>query len=248
MQLAEITQQVREAIRHYNGRAEHPLQGIKAAFFDMDGVLYNSMPHHARAWHETLLKVGIETRPEEFYLYEGQTAGQTVSFLFERELGRAPLPEELVHIYKEKTARFTELNDGALIPGILEVIAELPTQRKIVVTGSSQPSLLERIKVAFAEVFREGDVISGKDVKHGKPYPEPYLMALERAGVAPWEAIVVENAPMGVRSAVAAGVFTIAVNTGIMPDKVLLDEGCDLLLPDMYHLKEAIPILLAQLV
>ena len=63
-------------------------------------------------------------------------------------------------------------------------------------------------------------------------------MALEKAGLHPNEAIVVENAPMGVHAGVAAGIFTVAVNTGPLPDRVLLDEGANLLLPSMLALSE----------
>ena len=60
-----------------------------------------------------------------------------------------------------------------------------------------------------------------------------YLMGLEKAGVKPYEALVVENAPMGIQAGVAAGIFTIAVNTGPLDDRILLDAGADLLYPDM---------------
>ena len=66
-------------------------------------------------------------------------------------------------------------------------------------------------------------------------------MGLEKAGVQPWEAIVVENAPLGVRAGVAAGIFTIAVNTGPLPESALLDEGANLLFPSMQTFAEAWP-------
>ena len=71
------------------------------------------------------------------------------------------------------------------------------------------------------------------DVTRGKPDPQPYLIGMKKAGIQPWEAIVVENAPLGVRAAVAAQCFTIAVNTGPLPDATLANEGADLVLPDM---------------
>ena len=74
------------------------------------------------------------------------------------------------------------------------------------------------------------------DVKYGKPHPEPYLMGLEKAGVAPNEAIVVENAPIGVQAGKAAGIFTVAVNTGPLDGQVLLDAGADLLFSSMQAL------------
>ena len=63
-------------------------------------------------------------------------------------------------------------------------------------------------------------------------------MALEKAGLQPDEAIVVENAPLGVRSAKGAGIFTIAVNTGILSDDDLWQAGADVVLPDMEALLE----------
>ena len=58
-------------------------------------------------------------------------------------------------------------------------------------------------------------------------------MGLEKAGVKPEEAMVVENAPLGVRAAVAAGIFTIAVNTGPLPEDALISEGANTLFASM---------------
>ena len=82
-------------------------------------------------------------------------------------------------------------------------------------------------------------IVTSFDVEHGKPNPEPYLKGLLKAGVSPEEGIVVENAPLGVRAAVAAGIFTIAVNTGPLPDKALADEGADIIFPTMSALRDA---------
>ena len=61
-------------------------------------------------------------------------------------------------------------------------------------------------------------------------------MGLEKAGVQAYEAIVVENAPIGVQAGMAAGIFTIAVNTGPLDGQVLLDAGANLLFPSMQAL------------
>ena len=81
-------------------------------------------------------------------------------------------------------------------------------------------------------------MVTAYDVKYGKPNPEPYLMALQKGGFKPDEAIVVENAPLGVQAGVAAGIFTLAVNTGPMPDEFLLNEGANLLFSSMSHFNE----------
>ena len=103
---------------------------------------------------------------------------------------------------------------------------------------SGQLSLLDRLNNHFPEIFTRELMVTAFDVKYGKPNPEPYLMALKKAGIAPNEALVIENAPLGVRAAVAAGIFTIAVNTGPLPESALLDEGANLLFPSMQALAE----------
>ena len=82
-------------------------------------------------------------------------------------------------------------------------------------------------------MFHRELMVTAFDVKYGKPHPEPYLMALQKGGVKSNEAIVVENAPMGVQAGVAAGIFTIAVNTGPIDGQVLLDAGANVLFPSM---------------
>jgi beta-phosphoglucomutase-like phosphatase (HAD superfamily) len=76
-------------------------------------------------------------------------------------------------------------------------------------------------------------MVTGFDVKLGKPYPEPYLKGLQKAGIKPEEGIVVENAPLGVEAAHAAGIFTIAANTGPLDDAILKNAGADIVLPGM---------------
>ena len=82
-------------------------------------------------------------------------------------------------------------------------------------------------------------MVTAFDVKYGKPHPEPYLMALSKGNFDPWQAIVVENAPLGVRSAIDAGIFTIAVNTGILQDEELTKEGANVVFPTMKSLIES---------
>lgn len=108
----------------------------------------------------------------------------------------------------------------------------------IVVTGSGQLSLIDRLNQNFPNIFCKELMVTSFDVKFGKPNPEPYLMGMQKGGITPMEGIVVENAPLGVQAAKAAGLFTIAVNTGPLPDGVLLEAGADLLFPSMQALCE----------
>ena len=97
---------------------------------------------------------------------------------------------------------------------------------------------LERLEHNYPGMFRKELMVTAFDVKYGKPNPEPYLMALKKGGLKADEAIVVENAPLGVEAGHNAGIFTIAVNTGPLDGQVLLDAGADLLLPSMQALSD----------
>ena len=109
----------------------------------------------------------------------------------------------------------------------------------LIVTGSGQLSLLDKLNHHFPDIFRRELMVTAFDVKHGKPHPEPYLMGLQKGDLRADECSGVENAPLGVRAAQAAGIFTVAVNTGPLPDSALLDEGADLLYPSMQALSDA---------
>jgi beta-phosphoglucomutase-like phosphatase (HAD superfamily) len=108
----------------------------------------------------------------------------------------------------------------------------------MVVTGSGYAALLDNLDKFYPGIFRRERMVTAFDVKIGKPNPEPYLMALRKGGLQPWEAFVVENAPLGVEAARAAGLFVIAVNTGLLPDTCLRDAGANLLFRSMTALAD----------
>ncbi len=105
-----------------------------------------------------------------------------------------------------------------------------------VVTGSGQYSLFENLNASFPSIFSKNKMVTAYDVKYGKPNPEPYLIALQKSGLNKNQVCVIENAPLGVASGKAAGIFTIAINTGILKDEELIQAGADVLLQDMSEL------------
>ena len=209
--------------------------------FDMDGVLFDSMPYHAIAWHRTFLEYGFDIPPSALYLHEGRTGKSTVQILLgEKEASRWQ------EYYSRKVRHFQSFPPPSAMTGALASVRAVRTCgcSAIVVTGSSQKGLLERLERDFSGLFSA--VVSSSDVVYGKPSPEPYLLGLSRMGVQPCDAMVVENAPLGVESGHAAGCFVAAVNTGPLPDRSLLDAGADVLFHSMEELSQAIPDLLSR--
>jgi HAD superfamily hydrolase (TIGR01509 family) len=230
------------AFKEYLNKHNYQKFDLKAILFDMDGVLYDSMKWHAKSWKETMDEFDIPSTPEEFYLYEGMVGSKTINDLMNREKKRNATPEEIETIYKRKTELFTKYNDGSLIPYAYDFVKKIYGEGLacVVVTGSGQPTLINKLEHNFPGLFKKELMVTAFDVKHGKPHPEPYLMGLQKAGnLKPNQVVVVENAPRGVEAAVAAGIFTIAINTGPMPDKVLADAGANIVLPSMKALYDS---------
>ena len=213
----------------------------KAVFFDQDGVLFDSMPFHAKAWEKAMAENGLPFTAEQTYRNEGRTGASVVTEAY-RLVHGIDAPQEVIEaVYAAKSAYFNRLTGGKLpnlIPGIREVLDYLHKKgvQCWVVTGSGQRSLLDNLQITFPGIFT--GIITAFDVKNGKPDPEPYLKAWERSGFNKSECYVVENAPLGVRAGKAAGLFTIAVNTGILPDSVLEAEKADKVFPNMNALLE----------
>lgn len=221
----------------------------KFALIDMDGVLYDSMPFHARSWKLMMAEQGLDLPEEEFFLYEGMTGTATIDLIFRRELGRSVSDEEARRLYARKAELFNSMGEKRLMPGAARMLRALKDAGvgRVLVTGSAQQSLLTRLEMDYPGMFDADKRVTALDVSHGKPNPEPYLKGLEKAGVPPEEAFVIENAPLGVRAGKAAGLFTIAVTTGPIPREEFVRENADLIFPSMPDFADALPELLKTL-
>ena len=220
---------------------------ITTALIDCDGVLFDTMKNHIRAWMKLMKKNGIKCSRDEFYQYEGMTGVEIVKKMFLEGVGKRLTDDEALALYKVKGRYFQELGETSKIEGIDSVLQELKQAgiERIVVTGSQQPSVLDRIDSEFGDLLSH-ERITGFDVRRGKPNPEPYLKGIERAGATASQCIVIENAPLGVQAAHAAGCFTIAVTTGPIPEKDLYRAGADIVFADMHALAQALPEILNQ--
>lgn len=229
---------IKEAIIKYLQKHHQASLSPKAVLFDMDGVLYDSMRFHSRAWYEVSLKHNLSCKLEDFYMFEGRTGASTIDELYQRTFHRNATEEEKESIYKEKADLFVKYNDGLPMHGAMDVLNEVKASglKRLIVTGSGQLSLIDKLNHSYPGHFEREKMVTAFDVKIGKPHPEPYLMGLKKAEALANEAFVVENAPMGVQAATAANIFTIAVNTGPLADTVLIEAGADLLYPDMSSL------------
>jgi len=227
--------QIKEYLNKHGFEAFCP----KAVLFDMDGVLYNSMPHHAVAWQKSMAEFGINMTEADAYATEGARGIDTIRHMVKLQQGRDISLEEAQRMYDLKTQLFHEMPEAPVFDGVMSLMKQIKEEGMTVgvVTGSGQRPLINRLLTDFGEFLDESHIVTAYDVTHGKPNPEPYLMGLRKAGnLQPWQGIVVENAPLGVRAGVAAGCLTVAVNTGPLPNEDLAREGAHLIYNNMVEL------------
>ena len=235
-----------ETIRQYLAQRGVDRLNIKAALIDMDGVLYDSMRNHTIAWKMMFDNLGLNTDRDEFYLYEGMTGRATIQLIYKRELGIDLSDEEAQEMYKIKTANFRSLPRVEAMPGAYDMLTALRDNgvERVLVTGSGQADVINRIDQEYAGLFAADRRITAADVKHGKPNPEPYIKGQQLAGVTPEQAIVIENAPLGVQAGNASGSFTIAITTGPIPRQRLVDSGAHAVFESMPQFASELPELI----
>ncbi|GHT33035.1 beta-phosphoglucomutase [Bacteroidia bacterium] len=228
---------ITDKVKLYNLQNDSRLN-LKAVFFDMDGVLFDSMAYHAQAWVYAMQTAGVPFTPYDVYMNEGRTGADTINTAFLDTFDREATEEECREIYRLKSAKFDEIGKQTPMANVYDLLKKIKAEGLsiYVVTGSAQRSLLDNLNHYFPDIFDNDRIVSAFDVTRGKPHPEPYLKALEKAKLQPFEAAVIENAPLGVESARAAGIFTIAVNTGILEEFVLESAGANAVFPNMEKL------------
>jgi HAD superfamily hydrolase (TIGR01509 family) len=183
---------------------------------------------------------GLPFTAYDCYINEGRTGESVIREAFQKALGRDATQEEVKTIYAEKSAYYHQLlqTTTPTIPGVADVLQFVKEQghQIWVVTGSGMRTLLDSLNEVFPSIFQQDQMITAFDVTQGKPHPEPYLKAWERSGLPKEQCLVIENAPLGVRSGKAAGLTVYAVNTGILKREDLLQAGADMVFDSMHEL------------
>lgn len=239
----ELEENVVSAYCDVHGRPEN---GIKAALIDMDGVLYDSMKNHTAAWYRMATELGIDCTRDEFYAYEGMTGAATINILFNRAYGRDATPDEVNELYARKAQYFMEMGEPSLMQGAAQMLDELRNSgvECVLVTGSGQHSILDRLDQDYPGIFSPDKRVTALNVTHGKPDPEPYLKGLQLAGCKVCEAVVVENAPLGVLAGHRSGCFTVGVTTGPIPESDMIANGANIVYKSMPEFARHLPSLL----
>jgi len=216
----------------------------KGVIFDMDGVLVDAMPFHCKAIQTAAKQeANIDIDKRDVYLLEGMPGEDMVRELLRHKRYKGRIQnasgedsvdlDELAHrIHEQKKKIFQENNAAKPINGAIELVSGISC-KKALVSGAAKQEVESTIDKYFGkEAFDV--VVSGEDLEEGKPSPDPFQKALKRIGLTESEALVVENAPLGVRAASNAGIRCILTlnNTplelsdfeGLVPQELIFQE------------------------
>lgn len=181
---------------------------MKGIIFDMDGVLVDSMPTHVRAWKSAFAEIaGITVTERDIYLLEGMRGTELITKIFEQ--GGVTDGSLAIRVHERKNRIFKSIRSSKPFEGVPEMIDELQCA-KAVVSGSRRTDVEAIIEEGFGKE-RFSVIVSADDIKSGKPDPSAFLAALSRMGIRPSDAVVVENAPLGVQAAKNAGIECLIV-------------------------------------
>jgi beta-phosphoglucomutase len=196
----------------------------RAVVWDLYGVLVDSSTAQNASW--------VAMAKEFSVPYDADRDFPRIFGLHNTEILRSHWgvtdPETVERMVAYKEAHFrTSAGQLQPLPGAAELVAALVGAGWKQAVGSSAPLANVRLllDVTGLAPYLE-TVASGDDVKHGKPDPEVFLLALQRLGVDPPDAVVIEDAPVGVRAAKRAGAACLAV-TSTRPAEALWHAGAD---------------------
>jgi beta-phosphoglucomutase family hydrolase len=182
----------------------------KAVIWDMDGVIADTAPYHLKAWQQVFQKRGVSFTENDFR----RNFGQRNDTIIKNVLGENISPSEIDAIAGEKERNFRQSVGQHItpLPGAVDLIKSLKKHGFSIALASSAP--IENIQMIFGgldinDYFQA--IVSGREVKEGKPSPQGFLLAAKKLGVAPQNCIVVEDAVAGIAAAKRAGMRCLAV-------------------------------------
>ena len=192
----------------------------KGILFDMDGILISSLGSVERSWTKWAQMRGIDPA-YALSMIHGRRAIESVS----------QLRPDLDSIAELKIIEDIEIGDNAglqVLPGVIDLLEELPEQRWTVVTSATDK--LARVRLAAGGVPVPERMITADSVSEGKPNPAPFLAGAALLGLAPQDCVVFEDSASGVRAGHAAGCTVIATTFSHSVESL---ESADYLVPDL---------------
>jgi len=212
----------------HESRGSKKLSNICAILLDLDGVVIDSEPAHERSLIEASDRLGRRITLSEAKQFKGSTELDCARIL--REMTDSA--EDLTRIMQLRLDAFrTFFKEVTLVEGVLLFLRRCKAKKwPVALTTSAQREIQELAFRQFSLAGYFDFVVTGNDIIHGKPHPEPYVRTAEKIGYPPSRCLVVEDSTNGVRSAKTAGCQTVGITTSVSSD-ALFAAGADIVVP-----------------
>ena len=195
------------------------MRQYKAIIFDLDGVVINTEPLHARAKRMAFEHYGVDV-PEDMYAeFRGRADRDMVEGVVEQF---GPPSLEWKKVLARKDELFNELeHEIELIPGVADFIAlaRQHFEKLAMVTSATRRNQEYALRRFGLESFFDV-VVTANETTRTKPDPEPYLTALSKLAIEPELCLVVEDSTHGIAAANAAGCEVVAITTSFSSDEL----------------------------
>ncbi|HJN89488.1 MAG TPA: beta-phosphoglucomutase family hydrolase [Verrucomicrobiota bacterium] len=176
--------------------------------FDCDGTIVDTMPIHYAAWCSTTAEHGLEFSEERFYALGGVSPFEVLRKLSEEQ--GVNIDSEAVTFQKE--AKYMELiGDAAEIPEVMQVVRESHGNLPMAIASGGTHETVEGILQHCGIRHYFDAIVTSQDVEKPKPAPDTFLEAAKRINVAPEKCRAYEDADMGIKAILAAGMEPVDV-------------------------------------
>jgi len=221
-------------LKHAAGTAPSRIAGtLRAVIFDMDGVLCDSEPFICEAARIMFRKRhGVAAKPADFIPFVGAGEDRYLGGVAELHGVRLNLASDKAFVY----STYLEIIRGRLrpLPGAKEFVAACGARglSMAVATSADRVKLEGNLREIGIPEALFGACVTGDDIERKKPFPDIFLLAAQRLGIAPAECLVVEDAPNGIRAAKTAGAPALGL-TSSFPAEELVSNGADWVAADL---------------
>ena len=176
--------------------------------FDHDGVLVDTEPLYFRATQVKLAELGVELALDDYLLLQADGANA-----WSRAGAQGHAEQAIAAKRAERNELYQQLlqSSNIDIPGVEGVLAKLKQHFTMAIVTTAKQEDFDLIHATRGIVPWMDFVLTNQDYARSKPAPDPYLAALDRFGIAPRDALVIEDSQRGLRAAVAAGIDCVAI-------------------------------------
>lgn len=213
---------------------------LKAAIFDLDGVICDTAKYHYLAWRELAQQLGFEFTIEHNERLKGVSRMESLEILL--SIGGIVCSQaeklEMANVKNERYRSFIlKMEPEEILPGVVGFLDELRSAGIKIALGSASKNamtILERLKITH--LFDV--VVDGTMVSRAKPAPDVFLSGAERLGFMPWQCVVFEDAAAGIEAALNAGMIAIGVGEkkNLKRAKAVIPDFTNFTLVDLYQL------------